>query len=88
MITSISQNHKLKQLNLENPIPLINGSVIFIRFIRSDRRLQILGTSFTLNQQLVYTYVIAEIVIEQHVLLIKQDGIIHHVFPYAMPVDW
>lgn len=88
MITSISQDHKLKQVNLEEPIPMVNGSVIFIRFIRSDRRLQILGTTFTLNQQLVYTYVIAEIVIEQHVLLIKQDGIIHHLFPYAMPVDW
>jgi putative transposase len=88
MITSISQDHKMNQVNLEEPIPLVNGSVIFIRFIRSDRRLQILGTTFTLNQQLIYTYVIAEIVIEQHVLLIKQDGIIYHVFPYAMPVDW
>lgn len=88
MITSISQEHKLDQVNLEDPIPLVSGSVIFIRFIRSDRRLQILGTIFTVKQQLVYTYVIAEIVIEQHVLLVKQDGIIHHIFLFAMPVDW
>jgi len=88
MIRSISQDHRLKQLNLEDPIPLVNGSVIFIRFIRSDRRLQILGSKFTVKQQLVYTYVVTEIVIEQHVLIVKQDGIIHHIFPFAMPVDW
>lgn len=86
-INSVSQEHKLGPINLEDPIPLVEGSVIFIRFIRSDRRLTILRTSFTVKQQLVYTYVIAEIVVDQHVLLIKQDGIIHHVFPFAMPVD-
>jgi len=74
-------------MNLEDPIPLIEGSVIFIRFIRSDRRLTILRTAFTVKKELVYTYVIAEIVVDQHVLQIKQDGIIHHVFPFAMPVD-
>jgi len=88
MIRSISQDYRLKQFNLENQIPLIDGSIIFIRFIRSDRKLQILGTRFTVNQQLVYTYVVAEIVIEQHVLVVKQDGITHHIFPFEMPVDW
>lgn len=86
-IKSISTENKLEPINLEDPIPLIEGSVIFIRFIRSDRRLTILRTSFTMKKELVYTYVIAEIVIDQHVLLIKQDGIIHHVFPFAMSVD-
>ena len=86
-IMSISQEHQLGPVNLEDPIPLIEGSVIFIRFIRSDRRLTILRTGFVVKQELVHTYVIAEIVIDQHVLLIKQDGIIHHLFPFAMPVD-
>jgi len=86
-IKSISQEHKLGPINLEDPIPLVDGSVIFIRFIRSDRKLTILGSNFTVKQKLVYTYVIAEIVIDQHALLIKQDGIIHHVFPFTMPVD-
>ena len=86
-IKSLSQEHKLGPINLEDPIPLVEGSVIFIRFIRSDRKLTILRTSFTMKKELVYTYVIAEIVVDQHVLLIKQDGIIHHVFPFAMPVD-
>jgi len=86
-IESISQEYKLKPINLEDPIPLIEGSVIFIRFIRSDRKLTILRTIFTVKKELVYTYVIAEIIVDQHVLLIKQDGIIHHVFPFVMPVD-
>jgi hypothetical protein len=86
-IESISQEHKLRPINLEEPIPLIEGSVIFIRFIRSDRRLTILRTVFTVKKELVYTYVIAEIVVDQHVLLVKQDEIIHHVFPFIMPVD-
>jgi len=86
-IESTSQEHKLGPIKLEDPIPLIEGSVIFIRFIRSDRKLTILSTSFTLKKELVYTYVIAEIVVDQHVLLVKQDGIIHNVFPFAMPVD-
>lgn len=86
-IKSISEKHKLGHINLEDPIPLVNGSVIFIRFIRSDRRLTILRTSFTVKKELIYTYVIAEIVVEQHVLLVKQDSYIHHVFPFEMPVD-
>jgi putative transposase len=86
-IKSICQDYKLGPINLEDPIPLIDGSVIFIRFIRSDRRLIILGTSFTVKQELIYTYIIAEIVIDQHMLLIKQDGFIHHIFPFVIPVD-
>jgi hypothetical protein len=87
MIKSVSQNYKLNPFILEDPIPLVEGNVIFIRFVRSDRSLQILGSRFIVKQQLVYTYVIAEIIIEQHVLVVKQDDIIHHIFPFAMPVD-
>lgn len=86
-IRSISQEYRLGPINLEDPIPLVDGSVIFIRFIRSDRRLTILRSGFTLKKELVYTYVIAEIVVDQHVLLVMQDGKIHHVFPFVMPVD-
>lgn len=86
-IKSISQEHKLGPINLEDPIPLVDGSVIFIRLIRSDRSLTILRTSFTVKKELVYTYVVAELVLDQHVLLVKQDGFIHHVFPFVMPVD-
>lgn len=86
-IKSISQEHKLGSINLEDPIPLVDGSVIFIRLIRSNRSLTILGTNFTVKKELIYTYVVAELVIDQHVLLVKQDEIIHHLFPFVMPVD-
>jgi len=90
-IKSIAQEYKLSpsDLNLgdDDSIPLISGSVVFIRFIRSDRNLTILGTRFLVNKKLIYTYVIAEIVIDQHVLLVKQDEILYHVFPFVMPVD-
>jgi hypothetical protein len=86
-IKSASQRHKLNLKILDDHIPLIGGSVIFIRLIRSDRKLNILRTSFTVKKELVYSYVVAEILIEQHVLQVKQDGIIHHVFPFKMPVE-
>jgi hypothetical protein len=86
-IKTICQENKLGPINLEDPIPLIDGTVIFIRFIRSDRKLTILRTSFIVKKELIYTYVVAEIVVGQHVLLVKLDGIIHHVFPFALPVD-
>lgn len=86
-IKSISQEYQLAPINLEDPIPLVDGSVIFIRFIRSDRKLTVLRTVFIMRQELVHTYVIAEIVIDQHVLIVIQDGITHHVFPFEMPVD-
>jgi hypothetical protein len=84
-----SNQYKLiKELDLDKPIPLTEGKIIFIRFIRSDQVLKILNTKVKVNKQLVYTYVIAEIVIEKHVLIVSQDSIIHHVFPFIMPVDW
>lgn len=86
-IKSISEEYKLGHINMKDPIPMVDGSVIFIRFIRSDRKLSILQTSFIVKKELIYTYVIAEIVVDQHVLLVKQDCYIHHVFPFVMPVD-
>lgn len=86
-IKSHCQEYKLGPINLDDQIPLIEGSVVFIRFIRSDKSLTILRTRFTVKKELIYTYVVAELVVDQHVLLVKQDGIIHHVFPFVMPVD-
>jgi hypothetical protein len=85
MLKSISQEHLLKKIM--NPIPLADGTVVFIRFIRSDRKLHVLGTSFTLKPELTYTYVVAELVIERHVLVVKQNGMIYHIFPFVMPVS-
>lgn len=89
MLLDKSNIYKLtKQINLDKPIPLEEGKIIFIRFIRSDNVLKILNSKFHVNKQLSYTYVIAEIIVEKHVLIVSQDNNIHHVFPFEMPVDW
>ena len=88
MLVDKSNIYKLtKQINLDKPIPLEEGKIIFIRFIRSDNVLKILNSKFHVNKQLSYTYVIAEIIVEKHVLIVSQDNNIHHVFPFEMPVD-
>lgn len=71
----------------ERPL-LEGGSLLFVRFIRSDLLISILGSTFKLKKQLMYSYVVAEVVIENHVLLIRQDGQIHHKFAFTMNVDW
>ncbi len=88
-LVSRSSIYKLtKEIDLDKPIPLLEGRIIFIRFIRSDNVLKILNTKFQVNKKLSYTYVIAEVFIEKHVLIVSQDNKIHHVFSFKMPVDW
>ena len=77
-----------EDFDLTQKPPLDSGSLVFVRFIRSDLKVNILGTEFTVKNQLAYSYIVAEIIIENHVLLIKQDDFIHHIFPFLMPVDW
>lgn len=68
-------------------IKVDTGRLIFIRFIRSDLKLSILGTTFILKPELRYSYVIAEISIENHVLIVKRNTTIYHVFPFIMPLS-
>ena len=69
-------------------VPLDQGVIIFVRFIRSNCLLTILGTTFKVNCCLEYSYVVAELIIELHVLVVKQDNTIYHSFNFLMPVDW
>jgi putative transposase len=73
---------------LPNQIPLEEGVILFIRFIRSDQMLSILGTSFKVCKDLVYSYITAELIIHSHALVIRRDRIIYHVYDFPMPVDW
>ena len=45
-----------------------DGNIIIIRFIRSDRKLDIFGEKFQVPQNLVYSYVKAVIVTKNHAL--------------------
>lgn len=76
-----------KEIDLNNKIHIEEGRIIFIRFIRSNLKLTILNTEFYLKPELKYSYVVAEIVIEKHVLVVSQNSTIHHIFEFAMPVS-
>jgi putative transposase len=75
------------QIDLELKIPIDSGRLIFIRFIRSDLRLSILNTVFVLKPELKYCYVVAEISIERHTLVVMQNTTVYHVFPFLMPLS-
>ncbi|MFT4153312.1 MAG: hypothetical protein QM629_05790, partial [Parafilimonas sp.] len=74
---------------LEIKIPLEKGCVYYIRFIRSDLKLYLPNESFTLKPELKYSYVVAEINIHNHSLIIRQNGQIKQVFTYTInAIDW
>jgi hypothetical protein len=76
-----------KAIDLESKIIIEEGNIIFIRFVRSDLKLNILNTVFQLNEKLIYSYVVAEIVIEKHILVVFQNKTIQHVFSFEMPLS-
>ena len=70
-------------------IPLYQGSVYFVRYIRSDLKLKLPNEVFTVNQNLKYSYVVAEINIEIQSLIIWQNRETIQVFPYELPaIEW
>lgn len=72
----------------EEKIPMEEGEVVFIRFIRSDCKVRILDVQFEIKRELMYSYIIARIIIKKHILQIERDQKIYHVFPFLMPVDY
>jgi len=70
-------------------IQLDKGCVYFIRFVRSDLKLCLPNESFTVKENLKYSYVVAEINIENHCLNIRQNGEIKQTIPYTISgIDW
>ncbi len=62
-IRALGPNTKIPALE---DIP--DGNIILVRFIRSDRKLNIFGETFMVSKDLVYSYVKAVIVTEIHTL--------------------
>ena len=82
----LGKNIKLEQQYIvPDKISLEEGEVIIIRFIRSDRRLNLFGEMFLVKEELIYSYVEAIIVIASHKLIVKRDEIIEHIFEYLVP---
>ncbi len=74
---------------LESKIPLTKGCVYYIRFIRSDLKLYLPNETFTLIAELKYNYVAAEINVDNHSLVIRQNNEIKQVFEYTIDgVNW
>lgn len=71
-----------------NKIPLETGIVYFIRFIRSDLKLRLFAESFKVDESLKYSYIVAEVNIDNQCLVVRQKMEIKHVFPFLTSVDW
>jgi hypothetical protein len=73
-----------KDIDFTQKILIEAGRLLFIRFIRSDLKLHLLNEVFTVKLALKHSYVIAEIVLEEYVLVVSQNNTVHHIFPFAM----
>src|SRR5690554_6881182 len=68
--------------------PIIEtGQLIFIRFIRSDLKLHLLNSTFTVTEDLVYSYVEVIVQIDKHLLVVKHKGVVYHYFEFVMPLS-
>lgn len=63
-----------------------DGNVIIIRFIRSDRKLDIFGEKFIVPAELVYSYVKAVIVTKLHTLQVYLGEDLVKTFNYHLPI--
>jgi hypothetical protein len=62
-----------------------DGTISLIRFIRSDRKLDIWGEHFQLPKSLVYSYVRAKIVTHLHEIQVFYGEDLVVTFPYHLP---
>ena len=78
---TIGANTKLPQLD---EVP--DGNIILIRFIRSNRLLDIFGEKFKVSKNLVYSYVKAVIVTQIGLLQIYLGDELVETFEYQLTV--
>lgn len=62
------------------------NEIHFIRLVRSDLKINVLNTEIEVDESLIHTYVKAQLLVNDHVLLIKQDDRIVQSFEFAMPL--
>jgi len=62
-----------------------DGTFSLIRFIRSDRKLDIFGEHFELPKALIYTYVRAKIITGLHQIQVYSGDDLIICFPYQLP---
>jgi hypothetical protein len=79
---TLGPNTKLPKIDY---IP--DGNIFLIRFIRSDRKLDIFGEKFEVSKDLVYAYVKTMIVTEIHALQVYLGDELVHTFEYRLPQE-
>lgn len=84
-------NYKPITLALAAKLPRLDyipdGEIILIRFIRSNRELDIFGEKFEVPKDLVHSYVKAVIVTEIHTLLLYLGNELVKTFDYRLPAQ-
>jgi hypothetical protein len=87
--TVVYHNFKPLILGPNTKIPLLtkipDGHVMFIRFIRTDRVLDIFGEKFKVSEELIYSYVKAVIATSNHTLEVYHGDELVQSFPYELP---
>jgi len=71
----------------KEPIPIEDGAIHIVRFIRSDRILNIFGEHFQMPKDVVYEYVIGTILTEIHSLKVTCNGKSVDFFEYRLPSE-
>jgi transposase InsO family protein len=64
-----------------------DGSIHLVRFIRSDRVLNVFGEKFLVRPELVYEYVVATICTDSHQLQVRHDDQLVQWFDYSLPLE-
>ena len=80
---TLGPNTRMPKLNF-----LPDGTISLIRFIRSDRILNIFGEKFEVSKDLVYSYVQAMIVTEIYTLQVYLGEDFVQSFEYRMPTEF
>ena len=61
-----------------------DGTIHLVRFVRSDRKLDIFGEKFEISKELVYSYVRAAIVTDVHQLQVYLGNDLVEIFEYRL----
>ena len=83
-----SSNYKAQRLGGNTKLPQLDhipdGDIVLIRFIRSNRLLDIFGEKFKVSKALVYSYVKAIIVTQIHSLQVYLGDDLVQTFDYKL----
>jgi len=74
-----NEHPKLDSLNI--------NEIRFVRLVRSDLKINILNTEIDVVPELMHTYVVAVLLINEHILQIRQDNKLIQTVEFAMPIS-